>query len=144
MQRFELQPLEGAGNIKLGASKSDVHAILGEPISVRGKKEFYFSNSVQISYSSEGSVEFIEFASDISVTWNGLDVFSTPVDELVELVSKFSSPAAKDFEPGYTFTFPESEVGFWRPTQPDEYDPEEGKYFESVGLGRKGYYSDRI
>jgi hypothetical protein len=52
--------------------------------------------------------------------------------------------ASKEAELGYTFTFPEGDVGFWRPLLPVGEDSNEGRYFESVGIGCKWYYSISI
>ncbi|MEH6471208.1 MAG: hypothetical protein V7752_08160 [Halopseudomonas sp.] len=144
MQTYELHPLEGVGPIKFGATKDQVRKTLGEPESCHGHTEYFLGSSIQVTYSTAGLVEFIELASDVVVAWSGIELFTTPVSDLVAAISQFSSLATEESEPGYTFTFPEAEVGFWRPTQPDEDDPEDGKYFESVGLGCKGYYSESI
>ena len=144
MNVYELIPLEGVGPIKLGSSKEQVQYVLGKPESCHGRTEYYCVSSGQVTYSAAGRVEFIELASDVVVLWNGLDIFSTPVQELIEAIAQFSPQALEEDEPGYMFTFPEAEVSFWRETQPNEGDPEDGMYFESVGIGTKGYYSDHI
>lgn len=141
---YEVNPLLGIGPLRLGASKAEIHSILGEPESKKGSAELFLGSSIQVHYHENGGVEFIEIASDIPVTWNQMDIFSTPADFLVEAISKFTPLQNEDNEQGYTYTFPESEVALWRPTLSDEEDPEDGKYFASIGVGCRGYYSVAI
>jgi hypothetical protein len=144
MEKLELRPLFGFGQIKLGDQRNDIHELLGPPNDFNENTDYYSNSSIQIHYSENGVVEFIELASDQNVVWDGISIFSTPVVELVKELSKKTEQSTNESEPGYTFTYPKYELCFWRPTQPDEEDPNEGKYFESVGLGIKGYFSSGI
>ena len=144
MEKLELRPLFGFGQIKLGVQRNDIHELLGPPNDFNENTDYYSNSSIQIHYSEDGVVEFIELASDQNVVWDGISIFFTPVVELVKELLKKTKQSTNESEPGYTFTYPEYELCFWRPTQPDEEDPNEGKYFESVGLGSKGYFSSGI
>ena len=144
MEKLELRPLFGFSQIKLSVQRSDIHELLGPPNDFNENTDYYSNSSIQIHYSENGVVEFIELASDQNVVWDGISIFSTPVVELVKELSKKTKQSTNEPEPGYTFTYPEYELSFWRPTQPDEEEPDEGKYFESVGLGCKGYFSSGI
>ena len=141
---YEVIPLQGVGPLKLGAPRSEIHTILGEPESQKGSADLFHGSSIQVHYDETGGVEFIELASDIHVTWNRIDIFSTPADLLVKEISRFTPLQDGEDEEGYTFTYAESEVSLWRPTMPDEEDPENGKYFTSICIGCRGYFSVAI
>ncbi|MDP2538122.1 hypothetical protein [Alteromonas stellipolaris] len=144
MEKLELMPLLGFGQIKLGVQRSDIHKLLGSPNDFNENTDYYSESSIQIHYSDNTVVDYIEIASDQNVVWDGISIFSTPVVDLVKELSEKTKQSTNESEPGYTFTYPEYELSFWRPLQPDEEEPDEGKYFESVGLGCKGYFSSGI
>ena len=47
----------------------------------------------------------------------------------------------KDSEVPFSFVFSELELSFWRPTIPEDEFDEDGRFFETVGIGVKGYYT---
>lgn len=87
-------------------------------------------------FDAQDRVEAIELgrpgSTDDAVTYNGLDVFTTPAADLVTQLRRHM--AVLEEEDGHAFTAPEVLLSFWRPTTTD-------RFFESVLLTRPGYSS---
>ncbi|WP_257998600.1 hypothetical protein [Xanthomonas arboricola] len=148
MKVIEIFPLAGAGFVKLGMSRAEVHAVMGVP-STSFKKvptslhptDAWLHNGFQVFYGGiEPSVEFIELSSSsgFEVLCLGQYVFSTPASKLVEQFQAVTSFDPFDKELGYSYIFPAIELAMWRP---DMEEPQ-GKYFSTVGIGCVGYFSD--
>ena len=149
MKSFVVEPLAGIrDSVRFGMSRDEARSILAPAVPdgfSRGLTavDGFFGATLQVSYDSEGRVEFIEFARDSGyrVLIENYDVFGFEADAVIAHLKKKYPSSVDDPEPGYSFCFPDIEVGFWRSVLPD--DGEEGRYFESVGFGRAGYYSAR-
>ncbi|WP_197479933.1 hypothetical protein [Paenibacillus swuensis] len=107
----------------------------------------------RIDFDSEGRANFIQIASGLHVEYDGLDVFCTLADRIVEHVSKVAK--YNDYtESGCLYKFREIGLTFWRPyptseayTLTDEFkalplDEQEYRledlYFEVVGVFTPG------
>lgn len=73
-----------------------------------------------------------------AVTYDGLDVFTTPAAQLVSQLRRHTTILAE--EDAHAFTAPDLLLSFWRSTTPESPDDDEGRFFESVLLARPGYY----
>lgn len=165
--RFELKPHIGAGDLKLGMTREEIQRILGKPEYSSEKsvmdygdfslpvpaKYVYYQNELQITFDDEDRADFIEFsgkdAEYVDVYFNDIEVFKTPAPKLIEKISNSSNSVFdKDEEEiPYTYVFPSIDLAVWRqviPEQDEESEqiPEsdEGKYFWTIGIGKKGYY----
>jgi hypothetical protein len=78
----------------------------------------------------------------VPVTYKGISVFETEAEELIRLIALDTPYNGGDPELGYSFVFPRLELSLWRPVIPESIDDENGKYFSTIGIGRKGYYSN--
>ena len=166
--RFDLEPHTSAGPIKFGMSRDQIVSILGEPEHVTEKHELnhgavsipipakfsYFESELQISFNDNEQVNFIEFsgrgAQYNQVFFGGIDVFKTSAPMLIKKIQAAGSEYDKEEdEIPYSYTFPTIGLGVWRQVVPeidentDEVpESDEGKYFWTIGIGAKGYYSE--
>jgi len=168
---FEIKPHIGLGNILFGSSRESVHEILGNPESSQEPhqqsdlhfpcKDFYFESCLQIVFDKNEKVEFIESSLDdnFKIMFLGKEVLKLREAELLSLLKDHYVLNENDSQYPYVFSYPEIDLSFWRESVPqilreememaesDEYrdfyleDIERYAYFETVGFGRKGYYS---
>jgi hypothetical protein len=152
MFAFFIEPLVGVGPIKFGQTRSEVRAVMSglgqSQTRLRSPKtDCFFGSALQVSYDQEERVEFIESApSDaFQFLFHGEALHEMPAEDAVRFVSEFadydSGPAAK----GYSYIFPALQLALWRGVLPSP-DPEElrGRFFESVAVGRAGYFDQRL
>lgn len=125
-----------------------VCATLGEPSSslkkiagARHPTDVWFNDCLRIFYGGEQpTTEYIEVSAGpgVEVRCLGYSVFSTPAQELVKLLEGHAALDPSDSELGHSYVFPALELSFWRPTLKEP----ECKYFSTIGIGIRGYYSD--
>ena len=167
--KFEIKPHIGANEITFGMSRNEVHKELGKPSFSKDKsliefgefkihepaKDGYYENELQISYDENEHVEFIEFsgksAEHTQVFWNGIEIFKTPANQLLKLISANSKANydKKDNEIPYSYIYKELDLALWRQVAPevdetlmDVPESDDGKYFWTVGIGSIGYYQN--
>jgi hypothetical protein len=146
MTEYEVVPLEGIGEVRLGMNRKEVRKIMGENPETsgsRGQVDNYHQNGFQVFYTEEDTVEFIELLreSGFRATARGVNIFDTTAKEVLHLIARYSDYNQDDLELGYSYVFPDIELSLWRPSIPESDDDEEGKYFSTVGIGTRGYYS---
>ncbi len=154
---IDIKPLASAGQIKLGLTKQEVYEKIGKPTDSFPEKDCYQSNDIffSVSYDQNDKVEYIEYSKtgnkDFSIRIHDIDIFWTPADQLINHVKSVTKCDfdSEDFEIPYSYIFPDLELSFWRPTIPSDYEENEvedeyenGKYFRTIGIGIKGYYSE--
>ena len=108
--------------------------------------EAYFESTFQVFFSkSSGLVEYIELSRnpDFRVSLDDIDVFSIPADELIGRISIVRDSEFVSEDGGYSYLFPSLELYLWRPVLPGELD-DEGRYFETVGIGVPGYAASAV
>jgi hypothetical protein len=146
---YEVIPLKGVSPVLLGMSREESHAAMGvSPKTFRKSSDdasltdAYDEATFQVFFDEKDAVEYIELSSGgaIPVLYKGLPVFETQADELIEIISQDAPYDENDPELGYSYIFPLLELSLWRPAISE--DEEEGRYFSTIGIGRKGYYSD--
>ena len=137
---FEIKPLESVGKVKFGMSKNETNILLGLPNSINENVHYYFNNCLQIHFEHD-LVSFIEIAnsSELKVNLMDLNIFEMTVENLIPEINNFYELDHTDPEKGYSYIFPKIEVSFWRSVI-----QENGSYFESIGIGKQGYYSEVI
>lgn len=148
--QYEVIPHVGVPPVLIGMSREESRAAMaaepdtferaGDPI----ETDAYRGSALQVSFGPDDRVEFIELARDEAhrVLYRGTDVFATPADELVAIIARDAPYDPDDPELGYTYTFPELNLTPWRPTMPEGGDDLDGRYFESIGVGRQGYVTE--
>ena len=108
-----------------------------------------------MSYDRNDKLEFIEFSKvseGTPVLLHEIDVFNLEGEALLKEIENISSDSfnQENSEPPYTYIFDSLEIAIDRPTTPEEYEEgeaessdgyENGKYFRSIGIGCKGYFS---
>ena len=87
-------------------------------------------------------MEFIELSGGLAVRafYRDLDVFATPVDEVVAFISRDEAFDAKHREIPYSYIFRGLQLSLWRPSIPESAGDADGRCFSTVGIGRRGYY----
>jgi hypothetical protein len=163
MKKFVLEPLIGIGVINLGDAKSKVHEQLGKSDNPDGETDYYYNNALQIHYKHD-KVDFIEFCNDeeIEVEIFGINPFRTTADDLLILLKEKNGPVFNKREAPFSYAFKSISVGIFRESSENEIlesideckkdgtyeenkewlleDLEKFKYFQTIGIGVKGYY----
>jgi hypothetical protein len=149
MRVYEIVPDVRIGPVKLGSSREEVRAAMGtDPHICRrfnSDEHHWHKSSLQVHYEDQSqTVEFIEVAQsdEFIALYKGLDVHRTKADELVAHVSADTPYDPDDWELGYTYVFRAIELSLWRPIVPESPADLDGQFFEAVGLGIRGYFSD--
>jgi len=150
--RFEVKPLAGVGPALLGMTREQVRAAMGVPArpfrkGIKGPDvDGFLESAFQVFYEADRPVaEFIELSRGGPVEpWlNGLTVFETPAEDLISRLSQTWAIDDRDPEQGYSYIFPAVELALWRPTLPEDDSDPEGRYFSTVAVAVKGYFSER-
>lgn len=141
-----LRPPGAAGPLRIGATGQetvDTLRRLGDPevlCRTPGSRPGWAVNRpsglfVGAYFDTQDRVEAVELgrpgtAGD-AVTYNGVDVFTTPAADLVTRLRRQMTVHEEDN--GHAFTAPGVLLSFWRPTTAD-------RFFDSVLLARPGYH----
>ena len=145
---YQVEPLIGVGQVKLGMPRERVRELLGGDPHTSGSRrqvDNYHDGGFQVFYDEAGNVEFIELArdADLVAMISGIDVFGTPAHEVLDAITQFSAYNPDDPEVGYSYVFHDIELSLWRPNIPEEAEGE-GRYFSTIGIGVRGYYSETV
>ena len=150
--KFEIIPLEGIRPVRLGMTRKQSRLAMNIPYDSYRKRanspaltDSYLNNSFQVFFDKNDCVEFIELSrgGPFEAFYKGINVFETLAEDLVAFISNDAKYDENDRELGYSYTFPSIELSLWRDILPED-DDEEGRYFWTIGIGRKGYYSEHI
>jgi hypothetical protein len=152
---FELHPPQAAGSLRIGETGHDTVEILTQlgvpqvlcktPGSQPAWAVFRPSGLfISAYFDADDRVEAIEFGrprtADDEVTYDGLDVFTTPAADLVAHLRRRT--AVQQEEVGHVLTAPSLLLSFWTPVIPGSPDDGAGRFFQSVLLARPGYYDN--
>lgn len=147
---YKVVPNLGVGPVRLGASREEVRAAMGsDPFIWRrfnADENHWHQSTLQVHYEEQRqTVEFIEVArsDEFVALYKGVDVHRTRADELVAHVSRDTPFDAHDRELGYAYVFRAIELSLWRGVMPESAGDPEGQFFEAVGLGVRGYFSNQ-
>ncbi|MED1781989.1 hypothetical protein P4V43_09190 [Brevibacillus fortis] len=167
METIIVEPRKGIGQITLGMTREEVRKY-AEANGLRLFNPRKDSTAVQsvgdfkVEYDSKDRVIFIELSSfkgdhDITCLLMDINVFETKAEDLVERIDKISPYDRNDWELGYSYTFHELGLAFWRPyVFRDEdmqqewflsHDKEEqesylrDQYFRTVAIAVDGYWN---
>ena len=150
---FELHPPQAAGPLYIGAAERDTMEILkrlGVPQVLCRSAESppawgVFRPSglfIGAYFDVDGLLETVEFgrpdgAGD-SITYDGLDVFTTPAADLIIRLRQRS--IVREEESEHAFTALSLLLSLRWPVTPEAPDDQEGRFFGSVLIARPGYF----
>lgn len=156
--KINIKPREGINDIRFGLNSKTVRLKLGTPESTKEKSmfqyeginipypktDYYFNNSLKILYDENDNVEFIEIASkesNLEISIYGFSLNQVSAEEIISFLA--TEKKLKYDENGeefpYTYIFVDLDLTFWRQVLPEDEKDEEGKYFDTVGIGKTGY-----
>jgi hypothetical protein len=150
---FELHPPEAAGPLLIGATGNHTVEVLGQLgaphvlCKTGGGRPGWAVHRpsglfISTYFDADDRLEAIEFGrpdgKDDAVTYDGRDVFTTPLADLVAHLRRHTT--VYQTENGHAFTAPVLLLSFWRPTLPDSPDYKEGRFPESALVARPGYH----
>ncbi|MCB0153961.1 MAG: hypothetical protein KDF65_04125 [Anaerolineae bacterium] len=149
MNVYFVEPLKGINPILFGMTREESRSAVGTTPFTFRKNAFasttdtdaYFDHCFQVFFDKEYQVDFIELSTNDSfkVVYKGIDIFNTEAARLIESISKDADYEKRDPELGYSYIFPELELSLWRPVVPENQNDLEGRYFSTVGIGRRGF-----
>jgi hypothetical protein len=150
MTTFNVVPHEGVGPVRLGMSRDEARSAMALPVQSFKKTESstaltdaYLDSCFQVFFDNEERVEYVELShcKSFITLYNGINVFATKAEDLIEFISKTAPYDANRRELGYSYVFPALELSVWRSTMPEDGEDEEGRFFMTIGVGKSGYYS---
>ena len=143
---YVIEPLEGAGPLKLGMSREAVQEALNDAPREEvpdddddGSRESYYDGALRIAYDAEDRVASIELTAgaEIKALYRDIDLFDVPSNKAVSALEK-DGPFDPDApEMPFTFVFPALELALERSDEADD------ATFERVIIGGEGFYSQR-
>jgi hypothetical protein len=153
---FELDPPQSAGPLRIGTAGHDIFQTLrqlGVPLllcrrtaasgpawGVRRPSGLFIATF----FEADNRLEAIEFgrpgSKDDAVTYDGLDVFTTPAADLVTQLREHTTLHQEEDDDGHAFTAAGLLLSLWRPVTPESPQDQEGRFFESVIIATPAYY----
>lgn len=143
---YVIEPLEGAGPLKLGMSRDAVQDALNEAPREDtndddddGSRESFYDGALQIAYDAEDRVASIELSAggELRALYRDIDLFDVPTTKAVAALEK-DGPFDPDApEMPFTFVFPALELALERSDEADD------ATFERLTMGAEGFYSQR-
>ncbi|MEV0129787.1 hypothetical protein AB0H83_15180 [Dactylosporangium sp. NPDC050688] len=149
-----LRPPDLAGPLRIGATGQDTVDTLrqlGTPLVLcraTGSRPGWGVDRpsglfIGVYFDAHDRVEAIELGrpgdnTGDAVTYNELDVFTTPAADLVTQLRRRTT--VHEEHDGHVFTAPDLLLTFRRPTTLETPDDEDGRFFASVLLARPGYH----
>lgn len=145
--RYDVVPHRGVGPVQLGMAREAVRACMaGAPrVFHKGRDgpevDGWHENGFQVFYGKDDTVEFVELSRDaVDARLFGLAVFETDVAELVRSLEERCAFDASDADYPYCYLFPELDLSLRRRFLPEHPADPEGRVFDTVGVGIRGYY----
>jgi hypothetical protein len=152
---FDLHPSRAAGPLRIGATGHDTVEILkqlGTPLVLcraAGSPPAWGVHRpsglfISTLFDADDHLEATQFgrpdSTDDAVTYDGLDVFTTPAADLITHLRQRTTVHQEQAEDGHVFTAPSLLLSLWQPVTPQAADDQEGLFFQSVLIARPGYY----
>ena len=153
MQTYLVEPLLGVGPVRIGMTREAVQQSMPEASQpflktrhAQHETDAFHGNAFQVFYTGDSpTVDYIELSKtpEIQVMFAGQSVFGTPAEELVEILGRENAHHSDDDFTPCDVLFPDLQMSLWRLTPPESPGEEEGRYFDTVGIGGPGYYKPR-
>ena len=164
---FPLLGMEFDGlSIRFLQDRGQVEALLGQPETVRGNRQYYCNGELALDFDASGWLEFIEFLggadSALRPDLFGQDAFAVDADELLEMLKEKNGPDVDDSEAGYSYALRALSIGLYREITPEdmnamlremcrmdltqmggldiEEEQKKARHWNTIGMGRAGYY----
>ncbi len=142
---YVIEPLEGAGPLKLGMSRDAVREVLTDAPRDEASDdddesgESYYDGALRVSYDAEDRVSSLELSAggEIKVLYRDIDLFDVPTKKAVAALEKDGPYDPDAPEMPFTFVFPALELSLERPDEADD------SSFERLVMGGEGFYSQR-
>ena len=147
MPSLVLEPLQGTFGVRFGAGRDAIRGLLGVPGDSYRKGtdvDTWLDGQLHVFYSDRSLlVEYIEVfsAPNLHVSCAGVELFNQPAAKVVESLKAAAQTEPDVADGGASVTFPQLELSLWRPFVSKR---GEGSQFQSVGIGRAGYYSAMV
>lgn len=139
--------------MRLGSTRAESRTAMGlQPHTFRKFRsdafdtDAYYQSSFQVYFDSAERVEYIELSrgqSSFGARYKGVDVFASRTDDVIALITRDAVVDESNPEFPYSYVFPSLELALWRSSLPDAPDDVSGHYFDTIGIGRSGYFSSR-
>ena len=142
---YVIEPLEGAGPLKLGMSRDAVQEALNDAPREDttddddGSRDSYYDGALRIAYDAEDRVASIELSAggELRALYRDIDLFDVPTKKAVAALEK-DGPFDPDApEMPFTYVFPALELALERSDESDD------TTFERLTMGGEGFYSQR-
>jgi hypothetical protein len=148
---FDVVPFVGIGQIRFGMIRQDVRSVLPDPVSsfarwqaAPNSTDAFLDHAFQVDYNAAGEVEYIELSrrGPFDVFYKGTNVFVTEVVQLVDFIFLDAPYDDDDPELGSSYIFPRLALSLWRENVPEDNldEDDQGQFFDTVGIGKPGYY----
>ena len=149
MKTYQVVSHQGIGPIQLGMSRAESRAAMNLPFTSSKRHptspevDFYYENSFQVFFDENDKVEYIELSKSDSfkAIYRGVNTHTTEAKRLIAHLLQDARFDESHWELGYSYIFPALELSVWRATLPADEADEEGRYFATIGVGKRGYYS---
>ncbi|SMF22961.1 hypothetical protein SAMN06296036_107255 [Pseudobacteriovorax antillogorgiicola] len=134
-------PLGSIGPVKIGMKESEVQQVIGRPTFVDGSRKEYLSGYF-VNYDSDNRVEYIEVwdSDGFGIDFNGINPLKVDPRDAVKHIESFDKYDEDDPELGDSYIFKSIQVSLWRGSTFKDSDEKIEKEFESLGIGKQGYY----
>jgi hypothetical protein len=147
--RFELEPPDGVGLLRLGMTADEAKAALEQLGEVElGRQDgLYAQRPSGLGFTAHlgaddrvNAIEVWRPQADDVVHYRDVDVFGLPALEVVARLGRLATVRPDEDDPS-SHVAPDLLLSFWRPFAGDD-DPDDpqGYYFSSVLVARPGYY----
>lgn len=143
---YVIEPLDGAGPLKLGMSRDAVQEALDDAPQEEatdgddnGSRDVYYDGALRIAYDAEDRVASIELAAggELRALYRDIDLFDVPSKKAVAALEKDGPYDPDAPEMPFTFVFPALELALERSDEADD------STFERLTMGGEGFYSQR-
>jgi hypothetical protein len=154
---LDLRPPDTAGPLRLGATGEDTHRelqSLGTPLVLCGIRssgwglERLSGMFIAAYFDADDRVDVIQLGrptdTDDAVTLDGIDIFTTPAEDLLNALRARTSVVQIDEEDGSSFLAPELHLTLWRPPAPTAPDDADDRFIASIRLIKTTIQTNKI
>ncbi len=143
---YVIEPLEGAGPLKLGMSRDAVQEALDDAPREEatdddddGSRDAYYEGTLTVAYDAEDRVASIELSvgGEVRPLYRDIDLFDVPATKAVSALEKDGPYDPDAPEMPFTYIFPALELALERSDEADD------ATFERLTMGGEGFYSQR-
>jgi hypothetical protein len=143
MAQYELVPHVRVGGVHFGMLRDEVRRALGAPSYVDTGKDFFDGSALHVHYDASTKVQLVVVARATGgeALLVGVDLLGVEAEVALSVVGQTAEVDRTDPEFPLSCTFPTLDLNLWRACLPEDSDGVEGRHFDAVGLGVRGYFS---